>query len=84
MQFLIENNNTLENNLVIIQNTLNECQIGYQSMEPFKFYCHVPNLLSFELRLDQQILTVKQIAPHRVFFYAVVDELVRKLNLIRA
>jgi hypothetical protein len=48
-----------------------------------KYSCHFPALFSFEIVVAPGMVTIKSVDHHRVFFYAMVDELVDKLCLLR-
>lgn len=48
-----------------------------------KYSCYFPNLFAFELLVASGTVTIKSVDHHRVFFYAMVDEFVAKLRLIR-
>ena len=48
-----------------------------------KYSCYFPNLFAFELLVVPSKIIIKSVEHNRVFFYAMVDEFVDRLNLRR-
>ena len=84
MDFIINTENSLDRVCADLEQALEESRICYEEHER-KYHCFIEGLFSFEVRVHSaQQLTIKTITHHRVFFYAMVDELVWRLRLIRA
>ena len=84
MDFIITTEFSMDRVCADLERALDESNIWYE-LNDYKYNCFIEGLFRFEIRIfSNDRLSIKSIIHHRVFFYAMVDELVRRLQLIRA
>ena len=82
MEFRVENERSADRLCADVERILEEANVLYEENDR-KFLCNIPDLLSFEVRVEEERFFIKSMVHHRIFFYALVDEFVRVLQLVR-
>ena len=83
MEFRIDNERSADRLCADVERVLEEANVLFEENDR-KFSCHIPDLLSFEVRVEEERFFIKSTElHHRLFFYAIVDEFVRVMNLVR-